>query len=142
MDSISSSRNVLPGQIKANQNLLTEEVQRVQFQYDHTGSTIYNTSVWRQLFNKQISKISLFNYLVTRYRLTHDIINGESALPVRHRCRYGILPVMLSSVKPWFIIPVIIPPAMFITVIIRPATASPLTYLVAPSMEPKKAASS
>ena len=35
-----------------------------------------------------------------------------------------------------------IPPAKLITEIIRPAIASPFTYLLAPSIEPKKEASS
>ena len=34
--------------------------------------------------------------------------------------------------------PITIPPTMLIPVIIRPAVASPFTYFVAPSIEPKK----
>ena len=39
---------------------------------------------------------------------------------------------------PRYIIPIITPPTRLIAVIIRPAVASPLTYFVAPSIEPKK----
>ena len=41
------------------------------------------------------------------------------------------------AVSPPRIIPMTTPPTKLITVIIRPAVASPFTYLVAPSMEPK-----
>ena len=40
--------------------------------------------------------------------------------------------------NPPYIIPITIPPTRLIPVIIRPAVASPFTYLVAPSIEPKK----
>ena len=40
--------------------------------------------------------------------------------------------------SPPYTIPMIIPPTILIPVIIRPAVASPFTYLVAPSIEPKK----
>ena len=43
---------------------------------------------------------------------------------------------------PCLVIPIIIPPTILIVVIRRPATASPFTYFTAPSMEPKKLASS
>ena len=40
--------------------------------------------------------------------------------------------------SPPYIIPIIMPPTRLIPVIISPAVASPFTYLVAPSIEPKK----
>ena len=44
--------------------------------------------------------------------------------------------------SPLYIMPITIPPTMLIPVIIRPAVASPFTYFVAPSIEPKKLFSS
>ena len=43
---------------------------------------------------------------------------------------------------PLLVIPIMVPPARFITVIIRPAVVSPFTNFVAPSMEPKNEDSS
>ena len=43
---------------------------------------------------------------------------------------------------PCLVIPMMIPPTILMVVIRRPATASPFTYFTAPSMEPKKLASS
>ena len=43
---------------------------------------------------------------------------------------------------PCLVIPMMIPPTILMVVISRPATASPFTYFTAPSMEPKKLASS
>ena len=56
------------------------------------------------------------------------------------RMEYVFIAVFTSI--PCLITPIAIPPIRFVAVIIRPAVASPFTYLVAPSIAPKKLASS
>ena len=77
--------------------------------------------------------------LVTRIPVESDIISDgiwlTSPSPI---VRSAYLLSASCMLNPPNIIPIIIPPMRLITVMIRPAVASPLTYLVAPSMAPKK----
>ena len=47
-----------------------------------------------------------------------------------------------TAVRPCLVTPITVPPKRLITVMISPEIASPFTYFVAPSIEPKKPASS
>ena len=77
--------------------------------------------------------------LVTRIPVASDISNdGICELNPSPIVRIVYLERASLIDNPPYTIPMTIPPTRLIPVIIRPAVASPLTYLVAPSIEPKK----
>ena len=81
--------------------------------------------------------------LVTRIPVDSEI-NREGIWLTRPspivRIAYLFRALVISM--PCLVIPMMIPPTILMVVISRPATASPFTYFTAPSMEPKKLASS
>ena len=106
--------------------------------------TRYITLGMENSCDTSISPISAsFETLVTRTPVASDIISDGIALT--RPSPMVSMPYFWRAVEassPSFMIPMTMPPAKLIRVMIRPAVASPLTYFVAPSMEPKKVDSS
>ena len=81
--------------------------------------------------------------LVTRIPVVREI-SSEGIWLTRPSPMVRIAYLFRAAVisMPCLVTPMMIPPTILMVVIRRPATASPFTYFTAPSMEPKKLASS